>query len=63
MSMSGSFLPSLGRQQPKFTWVEGADIVMKSSEFEFQVPDYRELRGFVFDNLILNLYVRWKPIR
>ena len=32
MSMSGSFLPSLGRQQPQFTRVEGADIVMKSSE-------------------------------
>jgi hypothetical protein len=32
MSMSGSFLPSLGRQQPQFTRVEGADLVMKSSE-------------------------------
>src|ERR1700692_2033532 len=32
MSMSGSFLPSLGRQQPQFTRVEGADIVMKSSD-------------------------------
>ena len=30
--MSGSFLPSLGRQQPQFTRVEGADIVMKSCE-------------------------------
>src|ERR1700675_384125 len=31
MSMSGSFLPSLGRQQPQSTRVEGADIVMKST--------------------------------
>src|SRR6476660_1035431 len=31
INISGSFLPSLGRQQPKSTRVEGASIVMKSS--------------------------------
>ena len=33
MSMFGSFLPSLGRQQPQSTRVEGAGIVMKSIGF------------------------------
>jgi len=44
MSMFGSFLPSLGRQQPQSTRVEGADIVMKSSP-DPGVPDVRYRRS------------------
>jgi hypothetical protein len=51
MSMSGSFLPSLGRQQPQSTRVEGADIVMKSSGFSNESQDNRQCQTQLCFNL------------